>query len=83
MDAAVVCDLESVFFLGISESNLNLDPSDVFDTDPLPANHPFRSLQNLLATPHIGFVAEDLYRTFDGDAAAAIGAWIEKQPPNP
>jgi len=39
--------------------------------------------RNLLATPHIGFVAEDLYRTFYGDAAAAIGAWIEKQPPNP
>jgi phosphoglycerate dehydrogenase-like enzyme len=56
---------------------------DVFDTEPLPANHPFRSLQNLLATPHIGFVAEDLYRTFYGDAAAAIGAWIGKQPPNP
>src|ERR1700686_2503923 len=35
---------------------------DVFDTEPLPAKHPFRSLANLLATPHIGFVAEDLYR---------------------
>ena len=56
---------------------------DVFDTEPLPAKHPFRSLENLLATPHIGFVAEDLYRTFYGDAAAAIGAWIEKQAPSP
>jgi len=56
---------------------------DVFDTEPLPENHPFRSLDNLLATPHIGFVAEDLYRTFYGDAAAAIGAWIEKQAPSP
>jgi hypothetical protein len=35
------------------------------------------------ATPHIGFVAEDLYRTFYGDAAAAIGAWIDKQAPSP
>jgi phosphoglycerate dehydrogenase-like enzyme len=56
---------------------------DVFDTEPLPANHPFRSLENLLATPHIGFVAEDLYRTFYSDAAAAIAAWIEKQAPSP
>src|SRR6266481_5782585 len=56
---------------------------DVFDFEPLPAKHPFRSLENLLATPHIGFVAEDLYRTFYGDAAAAIGAWIEKQAPSP
>jgi phosphoglycerate dehydrogenase-like enzyme len=56
---------------------------DVFDTEPLPEKHPFRSIENLLATPHIGFVAEDLYRTFYGDAAAAIGAWIEKQAPSP
>jgi D-isomer specific 2-hydroxyacid dehydrogenase, NAD binding domain len=56
---------------------------DVFDTEPLPEKHPFRSLKNLLATPHIGFVAEDLYRTFYGDAAAAIGAWIEKQSRSP
>jgi len=52
---------------------------DVFDTEPLPAKHPFRSLENLLATPHIGFVAEDLYRAFYGDAAAAIEAWLEEQ----
>jgi phosphoglycerate dehydrogenase-like enzyme len=56
---------------------------DVFDTEPLPRKHPFRFLENMLATPHIGFVAEDLYRTFYGDAAAAIGAWIEKQAPSP
>jgi phosphoglycerate dehydrogenase-like enzyme len=55
---------------------------DVFDAEPLPQKHPFRSLENLLATPHIGYVAEDLYRTFYGDAAAAIGAWIEKQVPS-
>src|SRR3981081_1174167 len=56
---------------------------DVFDAEPLPAKHAFRSLENLLATPHIGFVAEDLYRTFYVSAAAAIGAWIEKQAPIP
>jgi phosphoglycerate dehydrogenase-like enzyme len=56
---------------------------DVFDTEPLPEKHPFRSIGNLLATPHIGFVAEDLYRTFYGDAAVAVGAWIEEQAPSP
>jgi len=30
-----------------------------------------------------GLLPRNLYRTFYGDAAAAIGAWIEKQPPNP
>ena len=51
---------------------------DVFDTEPLPAEHPFRSMKNVLATPHVGYVAEDLYRTFYGDAAAAVSAWLEE-----
>jgi phosphoglycerate dehydrogenase-like enzyme len=51
---------------------------DVFDAEPLPANHPFRLLENVLATPHIGYVAENLYRTLYRDAAAAISAWLDK-----
>ena len=53
---------------------------DVFDAEPLPADHPFRKLDNVLATPHIGYVTEELYRTFYGDAAASIAAWLESNP---
>jgi phosphoglycerate dehydrogenase-like enzyme len=52
---------------------------DVFDVEPLPPGHPFRTLDNVLTTPHIGYVAEDLYRIFYGDAAAAIAAWLEER----
>src|SRR6266436_9347575 len=45
---------------------------DVFDVEPLPPDHPFRKLDNVLATPHIGYVTEDLYRTFYADAAVNI-----------
>jgi phosphoglycerate dehydrogenase-like enzyme len=50
---------------------------DVFDVEPLPPDHPFRKLENILATPHIGYVTEDLYRTFYGDAAVNIAKWLE------
>jgi phosphoglycerate dehydrogenase-like enzyme len=51
---------------------------DVFDAEPLPANHPFRTLDNVLTTPHIRYVAEDLDRTFYGDAVISIGAWLDE-----
>jgi phosphoglycerate dehydrogenase-like enzyme len=49
---------------------------DVFDQEPLPSEHPFRSMDNMLATPHIGYVTEGLYRTFYGDTVANITAWL-------
>src|ERR1700746_1062338 len=50
---------------------------DVFEVEPLPPDHPFRKLENVLATPHIGYVTEVLYRTFYGDAAANVANWLE------
>ena len=35
---------------------------DVFDREPLPADHPFRSLDNVVVTPHTGYVTEQLFR---------------------
>jgi phosphoglycerate dehydrogenase-like enzyme len=52
---------------------------DVFDQEPLPSQHPFRSMDNVLATPHIGYVADNLYRTFYGDAVKSITTWLDEQ----
>jgi phosphoglycerate dehydrogenase-like enzyme len=50
---------------------------DVFDTEPLPDGHQLRSLDNVLATPHIGYVADTPYRIFFRDAVTAISAWLD------
>jgi phosphoglycerate dehydrogenase-like enzyme len=50
---------------------------DVFDIEPLPASHPFRTLDNVLATPHIGYVAQGLYRTFYEDSVSNIRKWLD------
>jgi phosphoglycerate dehydrogenase-like enzyme len=49
---------------------------DVFDTEPLPANHPFRSLPNVLATPHLGYGTKFLYEIFYRDSVENIRKWI-------
>jgi phosphoglycerate dehydrogenase-like enzyme len=50
---------------------------DVFDVEPLPPNHPFRTLDNILATPHIGYVSEGLYKTFYEDTVSNIRKWLD------
>jgi len=52
---------------------------DVFDIEPLPASHPFRTLDNVLATPHIGYVSKELYQTFYEDSVSNIRKWLDTQ----
>ena len=53
---------------------------DVYDTEPLPADHPLRSLDNALLTPHIGYVSRQLYSVFYRDAVEDIAAFIAGSP---
>ena len=53
---------------------------DVYDTEPLPADHPFRTLDNVVPTPHLGYVTREVYEVFYGDAVEDIAAFRAGNP---
>lgn len=53
---------------------------DVYDVEPLPADHPFRSLPNLTMTPHLGYVSAGNYRSHYAHAVEDIEAYLRGAP---
>jgi phosphoglycerate dehydrogenase-like enzyme len=53
---------------------------DVFDREPLPPDHPLRSLDTLVATPHLGYVTEETYRIYFREAVEDIEAFLAGAP---
>lgn len=53
---------------------------DVYAQEPLPVDHPFRHLPNVLATPHVGYVSEQNYRQFYQQMIENIQAWADGAP---
>jgi len=53
---------------------------DVFDIEPLPINDPLRNTPNLLATPHLGFIAEPIFEIFSKGITTTLEAWLENKP---
>ena len=53
---------------------------DTFDIEPLPEDHAFRMLDNVVASGHIGYVTEGSYRIYYGGAVENIRAWLDGKP---
>lgn len=53
---------------------------DVFDQEPLPAGHPYRDMDNVTVTPHVGYVTEEVLAAFYGDMPEAIAAFAAGRP---
>jgi len=55
---------------------------DVFSVEPLPADHQFRNLENMIVTPHLGYVEVANYDAYFGGYAAAIRGFLDGKPVN-
>jgi phosphoglycerate dehydrogenase-like enzyme len=53
---------------------------DVYDQEPLPADHPLRRLDNVVLTPHLGYVTQENYRVFYGEAVEGVRAFLGGNP---
>jgi phosphoglycerate dehydrogenase-like enzyme len=53
---------------------------DVFETEPLPANHPFLSLTNTVITPHVGYVIREGFKIYFEHALEDVAAWLAGGP---
>lgn len=53
---------------------------DVFEVEPLPVDHPFRKLGNVVLTPHLGYVSEQNYRKQYAEVVEDIRAWLDGKP---
>jgi phosphoglycerate dehydrogenase-like enzyme len=71
---------EAALIAALQERRIAGAALDVFDEEPLPPHHPFRTLPNVLATPHIGYVTEATYRAAYPQIVEDIRAWRAGQP---
>jgi phosphoglycerate dehydrogenase-like enzyme len=53
---------------------------DTYEVEPLPADHPLLALDNVLLTPHLGFVTKDAYAKFYGDTVENVAAFLKGAP---
>jgi phosphoglycerate dehydrogenase-like enzyme len=53
---------------------------DVFDQEPLPDDYPFKRLDNVVMTPHLGYVTEETYHNFYPGIVEDIVAYLGGRP---
>jgi len=54
---------------------------DVFQTEPLPVDHPLRSMENVVLSPHMGYVTAESYDLFFKGAVENIEAYLDGRVP--
>ncbi len=70
---------EAALLAALREKRIAGAALDTFDVEPLPLDHPLRSMDNVLTTPHLGYVTQDLYRAFFEDTVSNFVRWLDEQ----
>jgi phosphoglycerate dehydrogenase-like enzyme len=71
---------EAALLQALQEKRIAGAAIDVYGTEPLPADHPFRRLSNVVITPHLGYVTVENYRLAYGQAVEDIAAFLAGAP---
>jgi len=71
---------EAALLAALRERRISCAALDVFDQEPLPQNHPLRQLENVVLTPHLGYVSKESYKIFFEDMVENISAYLAGTP---
>jgi phosphoglycerate dehydrogenase-like enzyme len=71
---------EAALLAALERGHLGGVGLDVFDEEPLPAEHPLRTAPRTLLTPHLGYVTRDVYATFFAGVVEDVTAYLEGAP---
>jgi len=71
---------EAALIAALRENRLAGAGLDVFDQEPLPRDHPFRSMDNVTLTPHLGYNTRETLKAFYDDMPEAIAAFAKGAP---
>ena len=71
---------EAALLAALREKKIAGAGLDVFDVEPLPLDHPLRKMDNVVITPHLGYVSEQNYQHYFAGVAEDIRGFLDGEP---